>query len=155
MFRREKERVMPIKEKIETLLAEGTSLSGSIDCRGSIRIDGKIEGKITCSERVVIGRTAEIDADIEAVEIIIAGKVKGNMKAKERLEIQSKGYLVGDIYTRNLVIAEGVFFEGKCVMEEKEGKPRIQEKSIMKVKEDLLKGRANQNKKEQNIPSFR
>jgi cytoskeletal protein CcmA (bactofilin family) len=155
MFRREKEKVMPLKEKIETLLAEGTSLSGNIDCRGSMRIDGKIEGKITCSERVVIGRTAEIEADIEAIEIIIAGKVKGNMKAKERLEIQSKGLLVGDIYTRNLVIAEGVFFQGKCIMEEKEGKPRIGEKSIMKVKEELAKEQVNQSKKEQNIPSLR
>jgi len=155
MFRREKEKVMPIKEKIETLLAEGTSLSGNIECRGSMRIDGKIEGKITCSERAVIGRTAEIEADIEAVEIIIAGKVRGNMKAKERLEIQAKGYLVGDIYTRNLVIAEGVFFQGKCVMEGKEGKPRLEEKSIIKVKEDLVKERTNQSRKEQNIPSLR
>ena len=146
---------MPIKEKIETLLAEGTSLSGNIECRGSMRVDGKIEGKITCSERVIIGRTAEIKADIEAVEIIIAGRVRGNMKAKQKLEIQSKGYLVGDIYTRNLVIAEGVFFQGKCVMEEKEGKPRIEERSIIKVKEELAKGLANQNKKEQNSPSLR
>lgn len=138
---------MPTKEKIETLLAEGTSLSGNIDCRGSMRVDGKIEGKITCSERVIVGRTAEVKADIEAAEIIIAGKVRGNMKAKDRLEIQSKGYLVGDIYTRNLVIAEGVFFQGKCVMEEKEGKPRIEEKPIAKVKEEITKRLTGQNKK--------
>jgi len=138
---------MPTKEKIETLLAEGTSLSGNIDCRGSMRVDGKIEGKIACSERVIVGRTAEVKADIEAAEIIIAGKVRGNMKAKDRLEIQSKGYLVGDIYTRNLVIAEGVFFQGKCVMEEKEGKPRIEEKPIAKVKEEITKRLTGQNKK--------
>jgi len=112
MFRRRKrEKVMPIKEKIETLLAEGTSLSGNIECRGSMRIDGKIEGKINCSERVIIGKTAEVKADIEAVEIIIAGRVRGNIKAKEKVEIQSKGYLVGDIYTRNLVIAKEYSFK--------------------------------------------
>ncbi|HID92858.1 MAG TPA: polymer-forming cytoskeletal protein [bacterium (Candidatus Stahlbacteria)] len=144
MFRRRKrEKVMPIKEKIETLLAEGTSLSGNIECRGSMRIDGKIEGKINCSERVIIGKTAEVKADIEAVEIIIAGRVRGNIKAKEKVEIQSKGYLVGDIYTRNLVIAEGVFFQGKCVMEEKEGKPRIKEKPLVKANEEVVKEGAN------------
>ena len=146
---------MPVREKIETFLAEGTSLSGNIDCRGSMRVDGKVEGKIVCSETVVIGQTAEVKADIEATEIIITGRVNGNMKAKERLEIQSKGHLEGDIYTRNLVIAEGVFFQGKCVMEEKEGKPRIGEKPILRVREDLVKDPTNENKKEQTIPSFR
>lgn len=102
---------------IETLIGKSCEIKGDITAKGTIRIDGRIEGHIKSSETVVVGETASVKGDIEAKFIVIGGKVTGDVIAAAKLEILNTGELYGDIRTPKLVIAEGVVFEGTCEME--------------------------------------
>jgi cytoskeletal protein CcmA (bactofilin family) len=102
-------------EKLESLVGVNSNFRGDIDTKGTLRVDGKMEGNIN-ADWVILGEKALITGDIAARGIIIAGRVEGNLKAKEIVEIKSKGQVSGDISALKLTIAEGGSFDGRSVM---------------------------------------
>jgi cytoskeletal protein CcmA (bactofilin family) len=70
----------------------------------------------------VIGSEGKVEADIVANNVFIAGELIGTVYARTQVEITEKGKVYGDITTRNLMVDQGVMFEGKCHMiSEEEG----------------------------------
>jgi cytoskeletal protein CcmA (bactofilin family) len=102
---------------IETIVGKTCQVTGDITAKGTIRVDGRVEGHVISSETVVVGEDASVKGDIEGKNVIIGGKVTGDVSASIKLEILSSGELYGDIKTPKLIIAEGVVFEGTCEME--------------------------------------
>ena len=110
MFGEKKEEAK--KGKVETILGTGTEVKGDIHTKGSLRIEGKVNGNIKADGDLFIGESGDIQTEIEARKIVIAGKVKGNVIARDKLEILPKGRLEGDIKTAKLKIEEGAIFIG-------------------------------------------
>ena len=106
--------------EIQAFLGEETSFEGKLIFEGTVRVDGKFQGEIHTDDVVIIGETAEVNAEIDAGEIIISGTVQGNIFAKNSLEILAPGKVYGSILTPKLTIQEGVIFEGTCRMEKLE-----------------------------------
>jgi len=100
---------------LETVIGVETTLQGTIASKGSLRIDGKIEGGITEADSIVIGEHGEVHGDITARNVVIGGKIIGNVAANT-IEILSEAQVHGDIKTAALAIAEGATFEGNCTM---------------------------------------
>ncbi|HRY28501.1 MAG TPA: polymer-forming cytoskeletal protein [Elusimicrobiota bacterium] len=100
---------------METVLGMETHFQGTIRSKGSIRVDGRVEGGIS-AEGVVIGESGQVQGDITAKNIVIGGKVTGNLIASAVLELQAHSQVFGDLRTAQLSIAEGAIFEGNCVM---------------------------------------
>ncbi len=117
MFREKKG--APAVGAINTLLGDGSRFKGTVECEGTMRIDGKVDGKILARDSVIVGETGTIKADVLAPNIVIGGKVTGNVTAENRLELLSGAQLYGDIQTPTLAIAEGVVFQGNCNMKGK------------------------------------
>ena len=101
--------------KLNSILGKDSNFVGNFNVSGGLRIDGKIKGNIK-ADVLFVGRDAELTGDIEVSRAIIGGKVYGNIIARESLELQSKAELIGDVATKNLVIAEGVVYDGKVDM---------------------------------------
>ncbi|HNX97579.1 MAG TPA: polymer-forming cytoskeletal protein [Candidatus Aminicenantes bacterium] len=99
-----------------TLLVKGEVLSDD-----EVVIEGKIEGKITVKNRVVVGKNGQVKADIEAREIIVRGRVNGNLMGHYRVEIVPEGVLNGNISAPKVVIADGAVFDGNIDMKVREG----------------------------------
>ncbi|MCX7716427.1 MAG: polymer-forming cytoskeletal protein [Endomicrobia bacterium] len=110
-----KKNLSEIKE-IETVIGENTVFQGTIKTKGSIRIDGRLEGNIIEASQVIVGTKGYIQGDITARSVIVGGKVNGNITAVESIELQPGAQLLGDIHTSTLSIGEGAVFEGHCVM---------------------------------------
>ena len=89
---------------------------GTINAKGSLRIDGRMEGAITEAHAVVIGETGKVVGDIAAESAVIGGEVKGNISAARSAELLATSKVSGDIRTGKIVIEEGAFFEGHCAM---------------------------------------
>jgi len=106
-------------EKLESLIGGNTSFKGHIDSKGTLRVDGSVDGNIN-ADWVVIGDKASIRGDITARGIVIGGRVDGNLRAKEIVEIRSKGQVFGEIATSKLTVAEGAVFDGKSSMRKEE-----------------------------------
>lgn len=101
---------------METVIGPNTVVQGTLSSKGSIRIDGKLEGGVGNASTVVVGEKGEIQGDISSHIAIIGGKVIGNIVATSSIEMLSNAQIHGDIKTAALSIAEGATFEGNCVM---------------------------------------
>ncbi len=102
--------------KIESIIGSGTEVRGELKGSGNIRIDGFFEGRILCEGSLYIGKNGHVSGEISVDSVVVGGKVYGNVEAKNKLEIITGGQLFGDIKARQVVIAEGVVFEGNCDM---------------------------------------
>ncbi len=120
--------------RISGFIDRETELIGDIKFKENFRIDGVFKGKILSGNGLIIGETAEIEADIDVSSLTINGRVKGTIKAKDRIEIFSKGRVIGTVTTPKLIIEEGAFFQGSCQMEMKalESKNRGVDEKIVK-----------------------
>jgi len=108
-------------EKLESLVGLNSSFKGDIETKGTLRIDGTMEGSAT-ADWIILGEKASVKGDLTARGIIIGGRVEGNIQAKEILEIKSKGRVSGDIHSNKLTIAEGGVFDGRSSMSKEESK---------------------------------
>ncbi len=88
-------------------------IKGEISGAESLFIDGRVEGTISFPEnRVTIGRSGNVAANIVAKEVVIMGKVRGNVDCADRLDIRSEGELSGDVITHRISIEEGAVLKG-------------------------------------------
>ncbi len=115
-FRGEKRR--PPSDKIENVLGASARFSGHLQAEGGVRIDGIFEGTIETEGNLIVGKGAQVIADVKAYNITVAGAIEGNVTAAGRLEILSTGRVRGDISTTSLLIEEGGMFHGQSLMED-------------------------------------
>ena len=99
-----------------SILQDGLSVQGTLDAKGDVRLDGRLDGKIRVSERLTVGASGVLNADVEAGEVIVMGAVEGTIRAHRRLELRKGARVVGDIAAPILMIEEGVHFHGNCNM---------------------------------------
>lgn len=101
---------------MDSLLGSGSFSKGSLKVEGGLRIDGTIDGEVIVSGTLTVGREGMIIGNVTVNQAVIGGTIKGTVRAEQQLELQSGSRLEGDIFTRSLVIEDGVFFEGSCKM---------------------------------------
>jgi len=103
--------------RLESLIGSNSGFRGDVDAKGTLRVDGALEGNIT-AEYVIVGEKAYIKGNITANGITIGGKVEGNLESKGLVEITPKGLVSGNILTVKLAIAEGGTYSGRVLMDE-------------------------------------
>ncbi len=107
-------------------LDKGSHLKGELSFEETFRIDGKFEGKIPSGSELILGDSAEVDAEIHVERLSINGSLKGTVRASERIEIHPRARVTADLQTPVLRIEEGAFFQGSCDMSS-DAAPRIVE----------------------------
>lgn len=107
-------------------LDKGSHLKGELSFEETFRIDGKFEGKIPSGSELILGDSAEVDAEIHVERLSINGSLKGTVRASERIEIHPRARVTADLQTPVLRIEEGAFFQGSCDMSS-EAAPRVVE----------------------------
>ncbi len=117
MFGKEGDSMSGAEGNLNSIFGPGCKVKGTVDTKGTIRIDGEFEGTVNCPETLIIGKTGIVKAaDIKVKNAVIGGKLIGNITATNKIELQTGSHVEGDIVTARLVIDEGVFFEGACKM---------------------------------------
>ena len=102
------------ERRVHAWIGQGVAIEGKIKSAQDLRIDGKVSGTITVGDHsVIVGASAEIDADLAGRSILINGTVRGNVTATERIDINATGSVTGDVTAPRLVIAEGAHVHGK------------------------------------------
>ena len=104
-------------DRIATFIGADASIDGTIEFKGTIRVDGEVKGKIISSGgTIVVGEKAAVDAEVHVNVAVVMGEVKGSIAAKERIEVYPPGRIVGDIQSPVVSIEPGGIFNGSCVM---------------------------------------
>ena len=105
-------------------------IKGEVTGAESIFIDGRVEGTISFPDnRVTVGRSGNVTANITAKEVVIMGKVHGNVDCSDRLDIRSEGLLSGDVITHRISVEEGAILKGGIEVrnpEKKDQKTQVQ-----------------------------
>jgi len=103
---------------MNTIIGKDTTITGTLDVKGALRVDGTVKGKVICNDCVTIGATGLIEADLESVTAVVAGRLVGNILSADKIELQAKCEMEGDIKTKSLVIEQGAMFTGSCNMKD-------------------------------------
>jgi cytoskeletal protein CcmA (bactofilin family) len=80
-------------------------------------IEGLVEGKVECSEKLDLAQTGRLNADvIVGKRIDLAGQVYGNVTTPGTLHLATTSRIEGDVKTRSIEMEEGATLNGACIM---------------------------------------
>jgi cytoskeletal protein CcmA (bactofilin family) len=108
--------------QIKAYMGEDTVFNGSLTFDGTVRIDGKFEGKVHTDDTLIVGETGHVIAEISAGTVLCMGRVEGTIIATKKVEIHSNSRVVGNIKSPALYIELGGVLDGSCDMTGKETK---------------------------------
>jgi len=97
-----------------TVIGADAVFKGELSFEKGVRVDGRVEGKISTKGHLAVSQGGTLQADVQAGNIIIEGEVKGNLNAGDRVELRKSARLKGDIIASKLLVAEGAAFSGHC-----------------------------------------
>ena len=103
-------------EDVSAFVGKGVEFKGTITYKGTVRIDGCLDGEIHTEGVLLVGEEAVITAKVTAGTIVCKGKITGDISAKEKIKLRAPAVLNGGVKTPMLSIEEGVLFNGTLEM---------------------------------------
>ena len=104
-------------------LTAGSKIIGTIIADSDIRIDGTVEGDLTCTGKVVIGEQGKLKGTISCQNAEILGNMDGKMEVKNTLALRASGTIKGDVITQVLIVEPEAVFNGSCSMNKPASEP--------------------------------
>lgn len=111
----EQARAAPQKgaEKRPSVIGASLQFVGEIHSAGSVRIEGRVKGKVA-ARNLKVGNRGGIEGDVAAEMAEINGLVTGDLAA-ETVVLGSGAQVNGDIRYRSLAMEPGARFEGRTI----------------------------------------
>ena len=105
-------------DTITTFLGYGTSIDGTLEFQGTIRLDGNVKGQVISQNgTLIIGDKAVVQAQVRVDTAIVRGEINGSIEAKTRIEAYSPARIIGEIQAPEISVESGVVFNGNCSMQ--------------------------------------
>jgi len=105
---------LPIRAPEEPLIAPGARFEGTLSFHGAARIDGEFKGSLLGQGRLVLGPAAQVDADVDVDELVVAGQLHGRIRARARVILESTSQVDAAIEAGALEIRPGASLNGRC-----------------------------------------
>jgi cytoskeletal protein CcmA (bactofilin family) len=103
-----------VAENSPARIGKTVVIRGEIQGQEDLIVDGKLEGTVNLAEnRLTIGPSANVAADIIAKDVLVQGRVQGNVVASGRVELRAGCNLEGDIRALRLAVEDNAVFRGK------------------------------------------
>lgn len=100
-------------------IEKNTKIKGEIVSEADFRIDGKLDGNLKTSGKVVIGKDGYIHGKVECVNADIEGKFNGELLVSELLSLKSAAVIEGTVFVSKLSVEPGATFNASCSMKGK------------------------------------
>lgn len=113
--------------EIKAFLGPGSHFEGKMAFDEIVRLDGAFRGEITSRDTLIVGETADIQAQVIVGTLIVSGKIRGNIKAVSRVEMRAPAQIDGDVETPSLTVEEGVIWNGQLTMKQGEKSKKNEE----------------------------
>ncbi len=110
------EKVPDGTQDISAFVGKGVEFKGTISYKGTVRIDGYLDGEIHTDGVLLIGEDAVIQAKITAGTIVCKGKITGDVIAKECVKLRAPAIVNGSVKAPMLSMEDGVLFNGGLEM---------------------------------------
>jgi len=99
---------------VSSYVGQGDSFHGDFQLTGALRVDGTVSGTVRTTSQVIIGPSGHVKTNVEADSVIVSGRVDGNIYALDFVHLLKNARVMGDIVAANLLVDEGVIFEGRA-----------------------------------------
>ena len=113
--------------RCHNLIAPGTVIKGDVQFSGTLRVEGRIDGKVSLVPgtrgNLVLTRGGTVNGPVSATNVLTDGLISGTLRAKGRVECRNKAIIRGDVYYDKIHIAEGATIEGRCIQKGDEKHP--------------------------------
>lgn len=97
-------------------IEKNTVIKGDITSEADFRIDGKLEGNVKTSGKVVIGKDGLIKGKVECVNADIEGNFNGELYVSELLSLKNTAKIEGTVNVNKLAVEPGATFNASCSM---------------------------------------
>jgi cytoskeletal protein CcmA (bactofilin family) len=102
-------------------IEKNTKIKGDIISEADFRIDGKLDGNVKTSGKVVIGKGGYIHGKVECVNADIEGNFNGELLVSDLLSLKSSAVIEGTVTVAKLSVEPGATFNASCSMSGKNG----------------------------------
>ena len=103
---------------IATLIGAGTRVTGDLEFRGRLHLDGVVEGDVSGeagASVLVIGAEGLVEGAVQVDELILNGSVRGDVAARERVELGSSARVDGNVSYKLLQMSAGACVNGRLL----------------------------------------
>ena len=108
-----------------SVIGEDLIVTGNINSKSDLMIEGSVEGNVTCIS-LFVGKSGTITGDINTQDVLVEGTVHG-MITSGSVELKDGCTLEGDISSKSLAIDHGAEFTGSVHPIKDAGKQKVKE----------------------------
>jgi len=117
-------------------IERNTKIKGDIVSEADFRIDGKLDGNVKTSGKVVIGKGGYIHGKVECVNADIEGSFNGELIVTDLLALKASALIEGTVSVAKLSVEPGATFNASCSMKGKAGS-QLDQKPISSSSETI------------------
>lgn len=99
-----------------SVLGPTIRFKGELTAGEDLEIHGQVEGTITNSKYLTVGREGRVKAHIKGHIVAVEGVVEGDVTAETSVAVTATGQLKGDIRAPSISIVDGADFNGSILM---------------------------------------
>lgn len=117
----------------QSMIGKSIVIKGEITGAESVHIEGTVEGTILLPvDRVTVGPSGRVSADIAAQDIVVQGEVTGSCDASDILYVRAEGCLYGDIVAARISVEDGAYLTGTVdIRRESKPAPVVEEQELV------------------------
>jgi len=114
--------------RIDTLIGQGTEVTGDISFSGGLHIDGivrgNVKGEVGGTSMLILSEFGEVEGEINVPNMVLNGKVTGDVHSSTRVELAPKSRISGRVYYNLIEMAIGAEVNGGLVHKPSESSPQ-------------------------------
>ncbi len=121
--------------RIDTLIGQGTVITGDLVFSGGLHIDGTIKGNVTAEEgstaMLILSEFGHIEGEVTVPNMVLNGEIVGDVFGSTRVELAPKSRIRGSVYYNLIEMAIGAEVNGGLVHQPQGSKlpKRLEDKS--------------------------
>jgi cytoskeletal protein CcmA (bactofilin family) len=110
----------------ESVLGQGLVIEGKVEGNGSIRLLGRLKGRVAVSGDVTVDPDGTVEGEIRADRVRIAGRAEATIVAQSAIELTGSASLVGNVKAPTVQVSPGAKMRGSVDSgwNDKDGLPR-------------------------------
>ena len=106
-------------QAIASLIGGQTQIDGNVRFSGGLRIDGTVNGSVTCSDdqggMLVVSETGNIRGEVVAAHLVVSGQIHGPVISSELVELQPSARVMVEFRYRALEMHHGAVVHGQMI----------------------------------------
>jgi cytoskeletal protein CcmA (bactofilin family) len=105
--------------RIDTLIGQGTEITGDLVFSGGLHVDGTITGNVSAEEGstalLILSEFGKIEGEVTVPNMVLNGEIIGDVFGSTRVELAPKARVKGSVYYNLIEMAIGAEVNGGLV----------------------------------------